>query len=343
MAKDRTPILVSEEILKSLSHRPSDRRWAIEKVDSELQKIKVDWINYQSVINRLNRSRQAWAEDRFKENYPDFPNLVHQHTVAAIKGFPLGWVLAPLLTVVYGAALLTSPSFLLSSDFGVFIFAVVSIGWPWVLGFIVLTFFVAANVRIGGFPALVPSELLDKRTKVINSLVASIETQISEQVMSRFFLSTSKNPQDLISSVEGRWIPQGPRPINPDRELSPKEAEEFVAAQLRFHGATGVAVTRFSKDGGVDIVSDLFVSQVKHQVANVGVKTIRELRGVTSSDHSALVFAKSGFSKEAIEFANLHNVGLFTYLPHLVGANRLAEGYLSKGFSKRLAIEKPNQ
>jgi hypothetical protein len=341
LPKERNPILVSGATLKAIAHLASDAGWAKDRIQAELAGMKVDWTNYKSVIGQLNRGTESWAKERFDDNYPDFHKLVDQHTVPEIKGFSLAWLLLPLLGLSYFLIIQNSSSFFRNNDFGNIVLGLLVIGWPYVLGFVLLTF-AATFVRLGRQPAIKPTALLKKRDETIASLRDVLERQVNDQIMSLFYLSTSTNPEDLIKSVYGKWVPQGPRPLSPESEISPKEAEEFVAAQLRFHGATGVAVTRFSKDGGVDVKSDLFVAQVKHQSANVGVKTVRELQGVTSSAVSPLVFAKSGFSREAIEFANLHNMGLFTYLPHLSGANPLADAYLSKGFSKRLVWGRSN-
>jgi hypothetical protein len=342
LPKERNPITVSAATLNEISYLASDAGWANDRIQAELAGMKVDWTNYESMIDRLNRSTEPWAKERFHANFPEFHELVDQHTVPEIKGISLAWLLLPLVSLSYFLIIQNSSNFFRDNEFGNVLLFLLTIGWPYVLGFVVLTF-IATFVRLGRKPAIKPTALLKKRDETIASLRDALENQVLDQIMSKFYLSTSTNPEDLIKSVYGKWVPQGPRHISPKSEINPKEAESFVAAQLRFHGATGVEVTRFSKDGGVDVKSDLFVAQVKHQSANVGVKTIRELKGVTSGAVSPLVFAKSGFSREAIEFANLHNIGLFTYLPHLSGANPLADAYLDRGFSKRLVWGKSNQ
>jgi HJR/Mrr/RecB family endonuclease len=116
--------------------------------------------------------------------------------------------------------------------------------------------------------------------------------------------------------------------------MSPQDAEHFVAEYLKFYGATGVSVTRFSRDGGIDVETTNFVAQVKHVQANVGVKAVREIYAIAvSKNKEALFFAKVGYTKDAIDFATQNRIALFTYLPHLQGYDPRAKTYLERGMA----------
>lgn len=141
------------------------------------------------------------------------------------------------------------------------------------------------------------------------------------------------NPEDWRKSVGNLWQPLGPRPIIPPAGLTPKEAEIYVSQMLNFYGLAGVKLTRYSRDGGVDVESDKGVFQVKHQAAPVGVGVVREIFGVAASTGKrAGVFAKVGFTKEAIEFAERNGIVLFSYTPTFQGRTKIAEKLVNSGF-----------
>ena len=143
----------------------------------------------------------------------------------------------------------------------------------------------------------------------------------------------SDDPAEWAKHVGHRWQPLGPLPLLPERVISPREAEEHVERLVRHFGEPDSKVTRYGADGGADVVSRHFVVQVKHQEAKVGVPIVRQIFGVaTSEGKRAAVFAKNGFAKPAIEFANLHQIVLMEYGTSLVGHSEAAKRVLSGGF-----------
>lgn len=53
-----------------------------------------------------------------------------------------------------------------------------------------------------------------------------------------------------------------------------------MAQWMRHHGEVRASTTAFTSDGGVDVVGERYIAQVKHFAGNVGVVPIRELAGV---------------------------------------------------------------
>lgn len=103
-----------------------------------------------------------------------------------------------------------------------------------------------------------------------------------------------------------------PAPIAAD--IDPREAEALIRDWMRHMGALDAEVTPYANDGGVDVQSRKYVAQVKHYAAPVGVAAIRELRGVAGLDgRAALFFARSGYTRAAIDFADRADVALFVY------------------------------
>ncbi len=98
--------------------------------------------------------------------------------------------------------------------------------------------------------------------------------------------------------------------------VSPQGAERLAAAWMEHLGASGVAVTRTTKDGGLDIEADRFVAQVKAWAGPVGVVEVRALAGVAAHDKHArkpLFFATTGYTGEALAFAE-HTAGMALFV-----------------------------
>lgn len=119
------------------------------------------------------------------------------------------------------------------------------------------------------------------------------------------------------------------------RTITPRDAEELAADWMRSMGASGVEVTRFQGDGGIDVTSTEYIAQVKHFATNVGVAPIRELSGVVRADgRRGLFFATNGYSPGAIEFADRSGVALFRMYPEkqeLRAMNTTAQAFLKHG------------
>jgi hypothetical protein len=172
-----------------------------------------------------------------------------------------------------------------------------------------------------------------KRRDFKDQLIDILEAESKEQLDALVHKAYGLTPEDWKESVGNRWQPLGPRPIIPPAGLTPKEAETYVSQLLRFYGLAGAKITRYSRDGGVDVESVNGVFQVKHQKAPVGVGVIREILGVAASQAKrAGVFAKVGFTKEATEFAEKNGILLFSYTPTFKGRTKAAEAFINSGF-----------
>ena len=123
------------------------------------------------------------------------------------------------------------------------------------------------------------------------------------------------------------------RPVADFGEITPHEAEELAAAWLRSLGFDDAQVTRYSRDGGIDVVSRQVVCQVKFQAASVGVKSIRELYGVSiEKGKHAIFFSKSAYSADALDFARKVGMPLLQLRErNLHPINTSAELLLAKG------------
>ncbi len=111
---------------------------------------------------------------------------------------------------------------------------------------------------------------------------------------------------------------------------------------MRHLGAVDAAVTQFSGDGGVDVVSYRCIAQVKNLAASstVPVAQIRELAGVAAHDGRLPIFFTSGsYSSGGVEFADRAKMVLFVYDARrgtLAPANGLAIVALQHGLHPRI-------
>lgn len=124
------------------------------------------------------------------------------------------------------------------------------------------------------------------------------------------------------------------RPAQQPYGVSPRGAEQLVSEWLRYLGEGDAEVTRYSRDGGVDVEGHSFVAQVKHQKGSVSVKDVRELAGVASErKRNALFFTSSRYTPEAIAFADRATVAFFLFNAEdatLRYANEGGRAYLDK-------------
>ena len=97
--------------------------------------------------------------------------------------------------------------------------------------------------------------------------------------------------------------------------VSDQGAELLALDWVRHLGYRDAELTRATKDGGVDIVTATTCVQVKNYTSRrVSVLEVRELHGVAVSKRKAgWVFTSSGFTAEAIRFANSVGMALFRY------------------------------
>lgn len=99
-------------------------------------------------------------------------------------------------------------------------------------------------------------------------------------------------------------------------DLSPREFEQEVARLYRNAGWQ-VSVCDLGADGGIDIDcrrhNERLLVQCKQYASSVGVQVVRELAGLAAIEHAqAVVIGLSGFTNEAVDFANRAKVILLT-------------------------------
>ena len=96
-------------------------------------------------------------------------------------------------------------------------------------------------------------------------------------------------------------------------ELDPKLFEELIGELLAAVGYEDVEVTRYVRDGGIDVRATLTVGgltkvptaiQVKRWAKNVSSRTVRELRGALGPHERGLIITLSGFTRDAVADAS---------------------------------------
>jgi hypothetical protein len=126
----------------------------------------------------------------------------------------------------------------------------------------------------------------------------------------------------------------GPKPQS--REiLNSYDFEHYCRDWLSYLGGRNALVSGATQDGGVDIISDGHVAQVKLYNGAVPVSQIRDLLG-TSVDFGKkpIFFASMAFSKGSIEFADRNNIPLIvvdSYNGVLRGANHFGTTLIGAG------------
>lgn len=130
---------------------------------------------------------------------------------------------------------------------------------------------------------------------------------------------------DPLAVSRSRVPAGGPMPEPLPYGVSHQGAEQLCADWLTYLGATNVSVTRASGDGGIDIVGDAVIAQVKNYTGTVGVEEVRAFHGVASVDRRMPVFFTSGqYASGSIAFADLAQMPLLVYdavAGTLAGAN----------------------
>lgn len=284
-----------------------DRIWGDNYVRFALEDAWLHWDNQQSVRKQRILPVPASVK-RWNGKFPYFDNEIRQWSLSeedpGASGLSTAWIWAVILGITF-----------------------------WLLP---ISFILVKNAekkqKEQYRAAYNPVPLRRAEEDFINQLANYIGESADRQINEKLSFVEGGTPEEWADSVSGLWQPLAPRPQLPDRDLTPKEAEEFVTGLLKYFGLEGTRATRYSKDGGVDVESHQLVVQVKHQVAPVGVKVVREIYGVAAShEKKAAVFAKSGFTREAIDFAEKTGVLLYSYTPALKGSTaRSAEG-ITKG------------
>lgn len=92
------------------------------------------------------------------------------------------------------------------------------------------------------------------------------------------------------------------------------EAEEFAASHMRALGFEDADTTTSGADGGLDVRATRAVAQVKHFAESaVGSPAVQQLAGAVSKHQVGIFYALSGFTKAAVQEADLRGLALFVY------------------------------
>lgn len=132
-----------------------------------------------------------------------------------------------------------------------------------------------------------------------------------------------------------------PRPDGVDS----REAEYLVRDWMAYLGAPEAQVTRYRRDGGIDVRADAFVGQVKNWTGKVPVGPLRDFQGAAQPEGKHPLFFTSGtFTSDARAYARTVRMPLFIYIPRdgrLVAANPDARHVLENGLHVPLPSLKP--
>jgi hypothetical protein len=95
------------------------------------------------------------------------------------------------------------------------------------------------------------------------------------------------------------------------------QAELNAAAKMRSWGFIDATSTTGGSDGGIDVRSRTALAQVKWRGGVAGRPDLQRLYGARGTDtgKQLLFFSASGYSKQAVDYANQVGIGLFTYDP----------------------------
>ena len=93
-----------------------------------------------------------------------------------------------------------------------------------------------------------------------------------------------------------------------------REAEYLAVAYMKALGFKNASLTVGGADGGVDVVSNEGVAQVKFEAQQIGRPTLQAFVGATvRTGQLRLFFTGTGYSSAALEYADDTGMALFTY------------------------------
>ncbi|GAB2516126.1 restriction endonuclease [Paramicrobacterium agarici] len=112
-----------------------------------------------------------------------------------------------------------------------------------------------------------------------------------------------------------RWLNRpAPPPAAQPYGVSHTGAERLVAAWMRHLGVLDAEVTKFSGDGGIDVLSERYIAQVKNYAGSVPVIEVRAFFGVAVADEKSPLFFTSGsVTADGQAFADRVGMALIHY------------------------------
>ena len=122
-----------------------------------------------------------------------------------------------------------------------------------------------------------------------------------------------------------------------------RQAEYVAASIMQQLGVKGARATQGSRDGGFDVKAGKAVAQVKWRDDKVGRADLQRLcgadRGAKGRNRRLVFFAKSGYSPEAVRFADEAKIFLFTFtLKGKVEAKNERARKLLKGETRKFRV-----
>ncbi len=168
-------------------------------------------------------------------------------------------------------------------------------------------------------------------------LIMTLRLSFRRRREAREALQNVSAPRSLQVTTAGLF----PEPAARSR-LTGIEAEYWIAEWMRHLGAEEAIVTPSRRDGGIDVLSDHYVAQVKHRPGDyISVDLVRALAGVANvKDRVPLFFSSSHYSRDALAFANTAGMALFIFRPsdgRLIGANTIASALRTRGLLGRVS------
>jgi hypothetical protein len=137
----------------------------------------------------------------------------------------------------------------------------------------------------------------------------------------RLTVAQAERLQEIAPDVHATWSEQaspiggglGIRPTSaPIR--APRDAEENAARWMRYWGFEDAQSTGPGTDEGIDVNSSEAVAQVKAYMVPVGRPDLQNLAGVAAVERKkAIFFALSGYTVQALEWAERADMALFTF------------------------------
>lgn len=146
--------------------------------------------------------------------------------------------------------------------------------------------------------ALEPAHLLPDDEEV-----TAARWPISHAVLHALTLHTELLTRLNLDSNDGsNWTPDA---------ADWQRAEEIAAAELRSRGFASAQRTPPGADGGFDVEGRGIVAQVKYLAQPVGREVIQRLVGANLHGAQMAMFSRTGYTKQALNFAQAAQVALF--------------------------------
>ena len=125
---------------------------------------------------------------------------------------------------------------------------------------------------------------------------------------------------------------------------SPHHAELNAAEKMRSWSFTDAVATTGGADGGIDVRSSRALAQVKWKGAVAGRPELQQLYGAAAGGPQQLFFfSASGYSDQAIQYADQVGIMLMTYDPlgSVEGVNTTARRFLATAGEVPASVETP--